>query len=125
MARPRAEPDAVPWRERVSQSQGSEGPFFPFSFTRESAHTLVRFYLIFGTPRSLQIFLAKSSSISLCLGTAERLFWLGWCHHECRPPSLSNSHPCLLRCRRSSSRFIRRSALLQTLHLQPRVPRDD
>ena len=39
-----------------------------------------------GTPRSLQIFLARRSSISRCLGTAERLFSVGLCHQECRPP---------------------------------------
>jgi hypothetical protein len=40
-----------------------------------------------GTPRSRHIFPARSSSMSLWRGTAERLFRLGLCHQECRTPS--------------------------------------
>ena len=47
-------------------------------------HTLI--YLIVGTPRSRQIFLARSLLISVCLGTADRLLRARFCHHECRPP---------------------------------------
>lgn len=45
------------------------------------------FYFMGGMPRSLQIFFAKKSLISLCLGIADLLFKAGLCHHECRPPS--------------------------------------
>ena len=54
---------------------------------------VVRCYFTEGTPRSLQIFRAKSSSISLCLGTEDRLFWLGLCHQECLPPSRRSLQP--------------------------------
>jgi hypothetical protein len=66
-------------------------------------------YFALGTPRSLQIFLASSSGISLCRGTADRLFCSGLCHHECRPPSRRSSHPLEVKCRKRSLRFIRRS----------------
>jgi len=36
-----------------------------------------------GTPRSLQILLARISTISLCLGTADLLFNDGLYHQEC------------------------------------------
>ena len=45
-------------------------------------------------PRSLHIFFASPSSISLRLGTEERLFRLGFPHQECRRPSLMSSQPC-------------------------------
>ncbi|WP_017296264.1 hypothetical protein [Geminocystis herdmanii] len=32
--------------------------------------------------KSLQIFLARISGISLCRGIADRLFWQGLCHYE-------------------------------------------
>jgi hypothetical protein len=39
-------------------------------------------YLILAIPRSLQIFLARKFPISLCLGTEDLLFNLGFHHHE-------------------------------------------
>ncbi len=39
-------------------------------------------YLTDGIPRSLQIFFARTSLISLCLGTADRRFIVGFCHQE-------------------------------------------
>ena len=50
-------------------------------------------YFTGGTPRSLQIFLARISTISLCLGTADLLFKDGLYHQECFAPSLINSQP--------------------------------
>lgn len=44
-----------------------------------------------GIPRSLQIFRTNRSLISLCLGTALRLFSSGWCHQEWLPPSRSHA----------------------------------
>lgn len=41
---------------------------------------LVARYFIGFTPRSLQMFLAKTSFISVCRGMAERLFNAGLCH---------------------------------------------
>lgn len=38
------------------------------------------FHLTGGTPRSLQIFFARMSLTSECLGIAERLFCAGLCH---------------------------------------------
>jgi len=35
-----------------------------------------------GIPGSLHIFFASKSRISLCLGTADRLFSVGLCHQE-------------------------------------------
>ena len=70
---------------------------------------LVQEALTGGTSRSRQILRASWSSISRWRGTAERRFRSGSCHHECRPPSRSITHPCFRKCRRSSSRFIRRS----------------
>ena len=75
-------------------------------------------YFTFGTPRSLQIFRASSSVISLCLGTAERRFCSGLCHHECLPPSGNSSHPGDERCRKSCLRFIRLSAFRESCHPQ-------
>jgi len=43
---------------------------------------VVRTYFIDFIPRSLHIFLARLSLISVCLGIDERLFWLGFHHHE-------------------------------------------
>lgn len=70
-------------------------------------------YFTGGIPRSLQIFLAKKSSISVCLGTAERLLSVGLRHHECRDPSRTNSQPWERRYVRSSLLFIERSFLLE------------
>jgi hypothetical protein len=39
-------------------------------------------YLIEGIPRSLQIFFARISLISECLGIADLLLSSGLCHHE-------------------------------------------
>ncbi len=50
-------------------------------------------YFTGGTPRSLQILLARTSTISLCLGTADLLFNDGLYHQECFAPSLTNSQP--------------------------------
>ncbi len=61
---------------------------------------------ICGIRRSLQIFRARSSSISVWRGTAECVCWLGLCHHECLRPSRSKAHPFLRKCRISSARFI-------------------
>jgi hypothetical protein len=46
-----------------------------------------------GTPRSLHILRARTSTISLCLGTADLLFNDGLYHQECLAPSLTNSQP--------------------------------
>ena len=78
-----------------------------------------------GTPRSLQILRARWSWISRWRGTAERRLRPGLCHHECRPPSRNITQPCFLRCRRSSSRFIRRSGSPRTRHRPPRALRAD
>lgn len=51
---------------------------------------LVRAYFIASIPGSLHIFLARLSLISVCRGTEERLFWLGFPHQECLEPSLMN-----------------------------------
>lgn len=69
---------------------------------------VVRDHFTRGMPRSLHIFRARSSSISLCLGTAERLFSLGLCHQEWRLPSRNSSQPCACRWRNRSLRFIGR-----------------
>ncbi|MHC4073920.1 MAG: hypothetical protein ACYTGS_18125, partial [Planctomycetota bacterium] len=50
-------------------------------------------YFVGGTPRSLHIFLARTSTISLCLGTADLLLDDGLYHQECFAPSLTNSQP--------------------------------
>lgn len=100
-------------------------PRFQRAQERGRVQRLVRAHFTFGTPRSLQILLARLSSISLCLGTAERVFLLRLCHQECLRPSRSNSQPCLRRCRRSSSLFILRWALPQNPRQQPQVPRGD
>ena len=63
-------------------------------------------YLIRGIRRSLQIFRARSSSISVWQGTDECVFSLGLCYHECLRPSRSNAHPFLRKCRIRYSRFI-------------------
>ena len=43
-------------------------------FIGDPVEPLVRTYFIGSIPRSLHIFLARSSSISVCRGTDERLF---------------------------------------------------
>ena len=65
-------------------------------------------YFTGGIFRSLQILFARISLISVCRGTAERVFndWL--CHHECLLPSRSNSHPCSRIWRSNLLRFIKR-----------------
>ncbi len=77
-------------------------------------------HFICSIPRSLQIFRARLSSISECLGIEDRLFWLGFHHHEWRLPSLINSHFCDRRYFSSSLRFIPRFFLLYILNLQRR-----
>jgi hypothetical protein len=57
----------------------------------------IRCYFIGEIPKSLQIFFAKLLFISVCLGTDDLLFCSGFDHHECRLPSLINSHPWDLR----------------------------
>jgi hypothetical protein len=57
--------------------------------------------------------LARLSLTSACHGTADLLFNAGFCHQEWRAPSLTNSQPCPRRCLRSSTRFTRRSSLLE------------
>lgn len=52
-----------------------------------------KFYFMVGMPKSLQIFLTKFSLISVWRGTAERLFNVGLCHHECFAPSRRSSQP--------------------------------
>jgi hypothetical protein len=61
-----------------------------------------------GMPKSLQIFFARLSTISVCRGTADRRFRAGLCHHECLLPSRRNRHPCSSRYLRRARRFIRR-----------------
>jgi hypothetical protein len=48
--------------------------------------------------RSRQSLTAKWLLISLCLGTALRLFDSEWRHQEWLPPSRSNTHPFEVRC---------------------------
>ncbi len=50
-------------------------------------------YLAGGIPRSLQIFFARMSTISVWRGIADRVFRAGLCHQECRAPSRSCTHP--------------------------------
>ena len=57
----------------------------------------IRCYLIGGIHKSLQIFFTKLLFISVCLGIDDLLFCSGCDHHECRLPSLRNSHPFELR----------------------------
>ena len=64
------------------------------------------YYFIGGIPRSLQIFFARMSLISVCLGTEERLFNSGFHHHECLLPSLSSWQSFSVRYARSVFRFI-------------------
>jgi len=59
-----------------------------------------------GTSRSLQIFRARRSLISVWRGTAERRFLAAWPHHEWLPPSRISSQPWRARCRTSSRRFM-------------------
>lgn len=77
-------------------------------------------YFTGGTPRSLHIFLARRSSISVCLGTADRLFSAGFCHHEWREPSRRNSQPWERRKLTSSLRFIPRLFLPENPLRPPR-----
>ena len=72
-------------------------------------------YLTGGIPRSLQIFLARMSIISVWRGTADRLFNVGLCHQECRAPSRSCTHPCSRKYRSNSCRFIWRLVLHESL----------
>lgn len=58
-----------------------------------------------GTARSLQIFLARSSLISTCRGTADVLPAARLTKIEWLAPSRSSSHPCRSRCRTSARRF--------------------
>ena len=64
-------------------------------------------YRVNGMPRSLYIFRASWSWISLCRGTEECRFWRGLLHHEWLPPSRTNAQPWARRCRSNSMRFIR------------------
>nr|VFK35414.1 MAG: hypothetical protein BECKLPF1236C_GA0070990_103723 [Candidatus Kentron sp. LPFa] len=75
---------------RKPKDPGNHADFHPLGQRRVS-------YFIDSTPRSLQISFAKTSCISECLGTAERLLRIGLCHQECLPPSLSKRHPRLRR----------------------------
>jgi len=67
---------------------------------------IVGIYFSGSMPRSRHIFLAKSSLISLCRGTDERLFWIGCHHQEWRLPSLRNSQPFDRKCLSRSVLFI-------------------
>src|SRR4030042_5971846 len=75
-------------------------------FIGDPVQPFVRAYFIGSIPRSLHIFVARLSLISVCRGTEERLFWLGFPHHECRAPSLMNSQPCVRRDLRNSVLFM-------------------
>lgn len=52
------------------------------------------FYFMGGMPRSLQIFFAKKSLISLCLGIADLLFKLGYATTSAARPLVKSSQPC-------------------------------
>jgi hypothetical protein len=86
---------------KVEKGEIKRGDLSPLStglarkFIESLTHTdhflmSILFYLIAGIPRSLQIFFARRSLISVCLGTEDRLFKSGFHHHECLPPSLSS-----------------------------------
>lgn len=66
-----------------------------------------------GMPRSLQIFLARLSGISECLGTVEVLRLAAFQKTECFLPSRSRSQPCSLRYYSKARRF----TLMQSLTL--------
>jgi hypothetical protein len=102
----------------IAQRCGSPGA----GFIGDPVEPLVRAYFIGSIPRSLHIFLARSSSISVCRGTDERLFWLGFPHQECRDPSLTNSQPCVRRYFNNSVLFMqaRLSSLLCSWFLRRR-----
>ena len=46
----------------------------------------------------------------VCRGTELRLFFAGFSHHECRPPSRTKMQPCSPMCASSSRRFTRQAA---------------
>jgi len=77
-------------------------------------------HFISATPRSRQIFLAKSLLISKCLGTADRLLEFPCCHHEWREPSRKSSQPCDRRYAISSCLFIWQLALPYIDHQPPK-----
>ena len=79
-------------------------------FIGNQVKSTVRAYFIGSIPRSLHIFLARVSLISVCRGTEERLFWLEFPHHECRAPSLMNSQPC-------NWRYLRKLVLFMQVRL--------
>jgi len=70
-----------------------------------------RRYFTKGIPKSLQIFRASRSRISVCRGTEDRLFCVGFNHHEWQPPSRTKTQPCSPRCFKNSVRFIRSAVL--------------
>jgi hypothetical protein len=69
-----------------AERKGSPGA----GFIGDPVEPFVRAYFIGSIPRSLHIFLARLSLISVCRGTEERLFWPGFPHQECLEPSLMN-----------------------------------
>ena len=79
------------------------------SFKRSNfrLNDLLYFYFIDGTPKSLHIFLASISLISVCLGIDERLLNSVLIHQECLDPSLNNLHRWDRRYFKNFFRFIR------------------
>jgi hypothetical protein len=76
------------------------------------------FYGIGGSPKSWHILRARVLSISACLGIADCLLSLGFCHSECRAPSRSSAHPWVARC---SMRRLRFTRLWSPPHTAPRL----
>jgi len=83
------------------------------------------FAVLHGTPRSRQIFRARTSRISVWRGTDDRRFRGGFAHQEWLPPSRICSQPCFRRCLSRSARFIPRRALRYSRPLQLAQRPDD
>jgi hypothetical protein len=83
------------------------------------------FAVLHGTPRSRQIFRARTSRISVCRGTDDRRFRGGFAHQEWLAPSRICPQPCFRRCLSRSARFIPRRALRCSRALQLAQRPDD
>jgi hypothetical protein len=125
-------PEQVEWVSRRLLVAPSIGPLFNGRTLSQSLSWLSRKTSFgpfrchgFGTSRSLQIFRARYSSISVCRGMAERRFFTGLVHQECLPPSRRSEQPCCCKWRSNARRFIP-SQILQRTRPRQRVglPRD-